>query len=51
VEAGLDVGRAEISRDDVAAVLVGALDAPNTIGMTFVVVAGDAPIDEALRAL
>jgi hypothetical protein len=35
----------------VAALLLGVLDAPNTIGKTFVAVSGDTPIDEALRAL
>jgi uncharacterized protein YbjT (DUF2867 family) len=42
---------ADITRDDVAAVLVGALDERRTVGRTFVVVNGDAPIVEALRQL
>jgi uncharacterized protein YbjT (DUF2867 family) len=51
VTAGPDVQRAEIPRDDVAAVLVGALDQPRTIGRTFVVVSGDTPIPDALAQL
>jgi uncharacterized protein YbjT (DUF2867 family) len=51
VTAGPDVERAEIPREDVAAVLVGALDQPRTIGKTFVVVSGDTPIPDALLQL
>jgi uncharacterized protein YbjT (DUF2867 family) len=51
VTVGEDVPRAEIPRDDVAAVLVGALDQPRTIGRTFVVVSGDTPIPDALAQL
>jgi uncharacterized protein YbjT (DUF2867 family) len=51
VAAGPDVGRADISRDDVAAVLVGVLDEPRTVGKTFVVVSGDTPIATALSQL
>ena len=51
VEAGPDVARAEIPRDDVAAVLLAALHTPGTIGKTFVVVSGETPIEDALRAL
>jgi uncharacterized protein YbjT (DUF2867 family) len=51
VSAGADVGRAPITRDDVAAVVVGALDDPGTIGKTFVVVGGDTPIATALSRL
>jgi uncharacterized protein YbjT (DUF2867 family) len=51
VTVGEDVPRAEIPRDDVAAVLVGALDQPRTIGKTFVVVSGDTPIPDALAQL
>jgi uncharacterized protein YbjT (DUF2867 family) len=42
---------ADIPRDDVAAVLVGVLDEPRTVGRTFVCVAGDTPIVDALRQL
>jgi uncharacterized protein YbjT (DUF2867 family) len=51
VAAGANLARAEIPRDDVAAVLVGVLDEPRTIGATFVVVSGDTPIPEALKQL
>jgi uncharacterized protein YbjT (DUF2867 family) len=51
VTAGEDVARAEIPRDDVAAVLVGVLDEPRTVGKTFVVVSGDTPIPDALKQL
>ena len=43
--------RAEIPRDDVAAVLAEVLIADNAIGKTFNLVAGDTPIDAAVRAL
>jgi uncharacterized protein YbjT (DUF2867 family) len=49
VTAGEDVGRRDIPRDDVAAVLAGVLDEPRTVGKAFVVVQGDTPIPEALR--
>jgi uncharacterized protein YbjT (DUF2867 family) len=51
VAAGPDVQRAEIPRDDVAAVLAAALAAGNTIGKTFVVVSGETPVHEAVRSL
>src|SRR4051812_39348156 len=51
VTAGPDVERADIPRDDVAAVLVGVLDEPRTVGRTFVVVEGDTPIPSALAQL
>lgn len=51
VAAGPDVERGEIPRDDVAAVLLATLDAETTIGKTFDVVAGETPIDEAVRFL
>ena len=41
-------GRGEISRADVAAVLLAVLDSPATAGRTFEVIAGETPIDEAL---
>ncbi len=40
--------RGSISREDVAAVLVGCLERDDTVGATFEVVAGDTPIDDAL---
>lgn len=45
------LGRGEISRQDVAAVLLGSLDMQNTIGRDFDLVAGETPIEEALAAL
>jgi uncharacterized protein YbjT (DUF2867 family) len=51
VDAGPDVSRGEIPRDDVAAVLLAVLDADNTIGKTFNLVSGDTPIEEAVKAL
>jgi uncharacterized protein YbjT (DUF2867 family) len=43
--------RGEISRGDVAAVLLACLDLDGTIGRDFDLVAGDTPIEEALSAL
>jgi uncharacterized protein YbjT (DUF2867 family) len=43
--------RGSIPRDDVAAVLLACLDEPATITMTFEVLSGDTPIDEAIRNL
>ena len=52
VTAGPDVARADIPRDDVAAVAASAsLDDPGTVGKTFVVVSGDTPIATALSQL
>ena len=51
VDAGEDVGRAPIPRDDVAAVLAAVLATPSTIGKTFTVVSGDTEIYEAIEAL
>ncbi|MGK2866691.1 MAG: NAD(P)H-binding protein [Mycobacterium sp.] len=41
-------GRGEISRADVAAVLLAVLDSPATAGRTFEVIGGETPIAEAL---
>jgi uncharacterized protein YbjT (DUF2867 family) len=43
--------RGSIPRDDVAAVLLATLDEPSTIGKTFEVLSGEAPIHEAVRSL
>ena len=51
VSAGPDLARAEITRDDVASVIVAALDEPRTVGKTFVVVSGETPIPSALAQL
>jgi uncharacterized protein YbjT (DUF2867 family) len=45
-----ETGRGSIPREDVAAVLLGVLDAPDTSGRTFEVISGDTPIAEALAA-
>ena len=45
------LGGGHITRDDVAATLLVALDAPNTIGKTFEELEGDTPIEEAVRSL
>jgi uncharacterized protein YbjT (DUF2867 family) len=42
---------ADVTRDDVAAVLAGVLDQPRTVGRTFVVVNGNVPIAQALSRL
>ncbi|GEB48710.1 NAD(P)H-binding protein [Streptomyces cacaoi] len=44
-------GYGEITRDDVAAVLVGLLDAPGTAGRTLELVGGRTPIPEAIAAV
>ena len=49
VGTGLDYGY--VPRDDVAAVLLAALEEPNSIGKTFELVSGDTPIEDALRSL
>ena len=43
--------RGRIPRDDVAEVIAQALDAPNTIGVTFEVFGGDLLVAEAVRSL
>ena len=51
VSAREEVGRAEIPRADVAAVVAATLHEPATIGKAFNLVSGETPIDEALRSL
>lgn len=46
-----DVPRGSVTRDDVAAVLVGLLDRPATAGLVLDLVAGDDSIDSALGKL
>ena len=48
VQAGDDVGRGQIPRDDVAAVLAAVLHEPDTAGRTFELISGDTPVDQAL---
>lgn len=51
VTAGPKVERGEISRADVAAVLLSSLELDRTVGKVFEVVGGKTPIDEALAGL
>jgi len=52
IEAAAELERGgEIPRDDVAATLLACLDTPATIGKTFEVLSGEAPIAEALAGL
>jgi uncharacterized protein YbjT (DUF2867 family) len=51
VELGESVSRSDVPRDDVAAVLAACLGHPGTIGRTFGLVAGEVPVDEAVRSL
>lgn len=43
-------GRGSVSRDDVAAVLLGLLDTPGTAGRTLELTSGSTPIAEAVRS-
>jgi uncharacterized protein YbjT (DUF2867 family) len=52
VELAPRLGRGgEVPRDDVALVLLESLDAPNTVGVAFEVLAGETPARDAVRAL
>jgi uncharacterized protein YbjT (DUF2867 family) len=51
VAVGTRLEAAEIPRDDVAAALVAVLQTPSSVGKTFELVAGDVPVDEAVRGL
>jgi uncharacterized protein YbjT (DUF2867 family) len=52
IDAAPQLGRrGRIARDDVAATLLATLDAPNAIGKAFEVLAGDTPIEKAVRGL
>jgi uncharacterized protein YbjT (DUF2867 family) len=51
VRLGEKLPRGQVTRDDVAAVLVAVLDSPSTIGRTADLIGGDAPIAEAVAAL
>jgi uncharacterized protein YbjT (DUF2867 family) len=48
---GEEERRAAVTRDDVAAVLAGCLDEPQTVRKTFVLLQGETPIAEALASL
>ena len=51
VRVGEKLPRGQVTRDDVAAVLVAVLDAPNTIGRTFDLVGGETPLADAVAAV
>jgi uncharacterized protein YbjT (DUF2867 family) len=51
VRAGQDIGSGSISRDDVAATVAAVLAAPNAIGVSFDLLEGDKPIEDAVAAL
>jgi len=51
VTVGTDLERGSIPRDDVAALLLAVLETPGSIGKTFELVAGDTPVEEAVRGL
>jgi uncharacterized protein YbjT (DUF2867 family) len=51
VSAGPSVERGEVTRADVAAVILAVLDEPRTAGVTFELVGGDTPIAEAVAGL
>jgi len=52
VDLSTELGRRlPIPRDDVAAVLLACLDAPEAIGLTFEAFAGEQPVELAVRAL
>ncbi|MFI6577732.1 SDR family oxidoreductase [Nocardiopsis sp. NPDC050513] len=51
VALGPDVGRAEVTRDDVASVIVALLDEPGTVGRTLNLVNGETPVADAVRAM
>jgi uncharacterized protein YbjT (DUF2867 family) len=52
VDVSTELGRrGPIPRDDVAAILVTVLDAPETIGLTFEAFTGEQPVELAVRAL
>jgi uncharacterized protein YbjT (DUF2867 family) len=51
IRAGIDIGTGSVSRDDVAATLGAVLAAPNTIGVSFDLLEGDTPIEDAVASL
>jgi uncharacterized protein YbjT (DUF2867 family) len=51
IRAGTDIGSGSVTRDDVAATLAAVLVADNTIGVTFDLLEGDTPIEEAVAGL
>jgi nucleoside-diphosphate-sugar epimerase len=51
VELGTGLGRGDVARADVVAVLAAVLPAQGTIGKAFELVAGNTPVEEAVAAL
>lgn len=51
VALGEATGRGPVSRDDVAAVLAALLAEPRTAGRTLELIAGDTPVDEAVKSV
>jgi len=51
VRIGESLGRGEVPRADVAAVLAAVLAAPNAVGKTFELLSGETPVEEAVAAL
>jgi uncharacterized protein YbjT (DUF2867 family) len=51
VTVGTDLGFGDIPRDDVAAVLLAALETPSSVGKTFELISGETPVEEAVRTL
>ena len=51
VTAAEHTGRGKIPRDDVAATLAVVLATPGTVGLTFELISGDTPLEEAIAAL
>ncbi|GAQ19754.1 sugar epimerase [Oceanobacillus picturae] len=51
IEAGMDVARGDVSREDVAKVIEACLEDKNTIGKEFQIVNGGKPIKEAVQEL
>jgi uncharacterized protein YbjT (DUF2867 family) len=51
VSLGPDVSRGDVTRADVAAVVVATLDEPATVGKQWSLVGGDTPVDRAISTL
>jgi uncharacterized protein YbjT (DUF2867 family) len=51
VSLGPDVSRGDVTRADVAAVVVAVLDTPATIGKQWDLVGGDTPVERAIATL
>ena len=50
VSLGPDVGRGDVTRADVAAVLAAVLDAPGSVGRQWNLVNGDVPVEQAVHS-